>query len=200
MKEHAPDSLAKELKRKVFHLATLLYLLAYLELGYPLTLYLMAGWMGLITLVETARLISPAVRSFLHNIFAPIMRHKEERRYTGAFYTSLGAFLTFYFFGERPAIVNAALLYLALGDAAAAIIGKRWGRHPYAIWGSTKTLEGSLAGMTVAVLCGLALGMPAKLVAGGAAAFCVADAVPFPPDDNLWIPVLTGAALRCLGA
>lgn len=36
------------------------------------------------------------------------------------------------------------ILVMAFGDGFAAIIGQRFGRHPYRIWGSQKSWEGSL--------------------------------------------------------
>src|SRR5947209_1914034 len=84
----ADGSLAHELRRKTFHLATLIYLGVYLRLGHPTTLHLMTAWIAVVFSIETARLFSPAARKFLHSLFGAIIRQKESDRYTGAFYTS----------------------------------------------------------------------------------------------------------------
>ena len=191
-------ALALELKRKAFHLLTLLYLGAYLLLGPDLALAMMAVWMFVIFTVETARLRTERGRALVDWFFRGIIRTKEAARYTGAFYTSLGALCVFFFFGRDPGTVKAALLYLALGDAVTAVVGRRWGAHPYQIRGETRSLEGTAAGVAVALVCGFSAGLTPAQCAAGAAVFTVADALPIPPDDNLWIPVLTGAALFTL--
>lgn len=197
---HPPhESLRKELQRKAFHLLCLLFLGAYLLIGHPLILRVMGAWLALIFIVETARLRSEWARRWVESVFKPILRSKESRRYTGAFYTSLGAFCCFLFFGEHPTVIKACLCYLAFGDSASAVAGRMWGRHTFTIMGETRSLEGSAAGLSAAVLCGLALGLPPSGVAAGTAAFVFADTVPLPPDDNFWIPVLTGTALYLVG-
>ena len=36
-------------------------------------------------------------------------------------------------------------MIMGLGDGFASIFGKKWGFHPYRVWGHSKTLEGSIA-------------------------------------------------------
>lgn len=199
MQEDYQASLNREFKRKAFHLLSLIYLAVYLKLGHPLALYLLAGWMFLVAAVETARLKSPAVRNYFQSVFGGIIREKETGRYTGTFYTTLGSLVTLFFFGTRPVIVNAALLYLSLGDAASAVVGKKWGNHPYKVMGQTRSLEGTAAGFLVAWACGWSISLPPAIALGGAVVFSLADAVPIPPDDNLWIPVITASALLLMG-
>ena len=191
--------IVRELRRKTFHLGGLLYLGAYLSLGHPKTVRVMAVWMVLVAALETARLRSMTVRRLLHAVFGAIIREKENDRYTGAFYTSFGIFLVFLFFGSRPTIVSAAVLYLTFGDAASALVGKLWGKRRYSVLGQIRSVEGTAAGIAVALLCGLGLGLPCAAVLAGAAAFALTDTFGFPPDDNLWIPVATGTALYLLG-
>jgi phytol kinase len=45
---------------------------------------------------------------------------------------------------SMPALLVASLMPMTWGDAFAAIIGKRWGAHPFTILGHTRSLEGSL--------------------------------------------------------
>lgn len=189
-----------ELKRKAFHLLGLLYLGAYWLIGHPLVNWVMGSWMALVAALETLRLVSPGVRGALHSVFGPIIREKEAARFTGAFYTSLGAFSVFLLYGARPAVVAAAILYLSLGDAASAVVGRLWGRRAYAVLGERRTLEGSAAGLAAALACGWLAGLSPAHAAAGALAFLAADTVPIPPDDNLWIPVLAGGTLFVLGA
>ena len=39
------------------------------------------------------------------------------------------------FWLKRPEVVLVGLLCMALGDGMAAIVGRRWGAHPYTVWG-----------------------------------------------------------------
>ncbi len=47
--------------------------------------------------------------------------------------------------GPSKWIFAAAILYLAIADAAAAIVGNKWGRHKYTLFGHSKSLEGTAA-------------------------------------------------------
>ena len=52
-----------------------------------------------------------------------------------------------------PAVAYAAgALVLGIGDSAAGVIGRRWGRHGYRSWGGSKSLEGSIAMWVVTAL------------------------------------------------
>ena len=52
---------------------------------------------------------------------------------------------------DKPAYA-AAILTLAFGDALAALVGRRFGKHPYAVGRARKSLEGSAAFFVVALL------------------------------------------------
>lgn len=193
------ELLSLEIKRKIFHLGGLIYLAFYLQLGHPTILYWMLPWSALFVAVETARLRSKPVRCFLEKLFSPIIRSKEANTYTGACWTTLGALSAFLFFGYKPQVVNAAIAYMTIGDAVSAVTGKAWGRHPYFVMGQKRTWEGSLAGFAAALACGWFLGLPPIALILGAAAFSVADNIPLPPNDNLWIPLVTGGVLVLTG-
>jgi phytol kinase len=64
-----------------------------------------------------------------------------------------GVALTFWLSGGEPLHYCLPLLLLTLADAAAALVGKRYGRLPYATLAGSRTLEGSLAFFGVALLC-----------------------------------------------
>src|SRR5688572_11108771 len=98
-------------------------------------------------------------------------------------------------------VAAAALIMQQMGDAAAAIVGRRYGtvRWP----GLRKTLEGSLA-LAVAAFAsawllsglpveGLSDALPVSRLAAGAVAAAVAEALPVPIDDNLRVPLIAGA-------
>ncbi|MBI5881838.1 MAG: hypothetical protein HZB91_01840 [Elusimicrobia bacterium] len=193
-----PAALKTELFRKLFHLCTLVYLAAYLIIGPERIMAAMLPWMAVVWAFEALRFHTSWGRAWVQRWFGFMIRGKEEAHYTGFFYTSLGALLTFAFFRGHPDIVRIALLYLAFGDSASAVVGLAWGRHPFWVFGRKRTWEGSAAGFLAALGIGAANGLPPVLTALGALAFSAADILPLPPDDNVWIPILPGAVL--LGA
>jgi len=106
-----------------------------------------------------------------------------------------------WFLWDRPALLVASLMPLTWGDAMAAIIGERYGRHTYRVLGSTRSLEGSLTAFGFGALStGLVLaafGTPgavgaALLTALGAT---LAEAVSPRGLDNLTIPAVSALLL-----
>ncbi len=192
------DDFRTELKRKLFHQSGLLYLAGYWVLGPGTAAVAMAGMAVAFGVFELLRLRVPRVGALVNRYFGGILRAKEANRVTGSFYVTLGAAAVMLLFGSHPAIVTASLLYLVLGDAASAVLGRRWNAHPYVIWGHTRTWEGTLLAALVALGCGLAAGLAPWLAVGGMLAFSAVDVLPVPPDDNLWIPVFTASVLWAL--
>lgn len=106
-----------------------------------------------------------------------------------------------WFLWDRPALLVASLMPLTWGDALAAIVGERYGRHTYRVLGSTRSLEGSLTAFGVSALStGLVLagfGTPgavgaALLTALGAT---LVEAVSPRGLDNLTIPAASALLL-----
>lgn len=191
--------LQREIRRKAFHLLSLLYLAAFWILGYPRVLFWMLGWTLFIATLEIARLFSPQVNKFLNDLFRDLARPEENRRVSGAFHTAAGALLVLFFFGQDPRVVSASLFYAAFGDAAAALVGKSIGqrRLPF----SKKSLEGSLACFMTCLLIGEIAGFPLKATAFAAATGTIIEFLPTTVyfNDNLWMPIATAAVLRWFG-
>ena len=188
--------LMREVARKSFHLLSLLYLAAYKLIGWPRVMPVMAVWVAVVVAVETWRLKSPAVNAALTNFFGGLAREEEHDKYSGIIHTTLGVWILWLCFGYYSRVVSAAIYYVALGDASAALVGKAIGRHR--IGDSKKSVEGSAACFVVCLLVGLAHRIhfgPALLAAA------VATVVEFFPttrwwNDNLWMPVVTATVLR----
>jgi HAD superfamily phosphoserine phosphatase-like hydrolase len=92
----------------------------------------------------------------------------------------------------RPAS-NAAIVIFALGDSTASIFGKMFGRNPL-LFNKGKTLEGSLIGFVFA-FSGAAFFVNPFLAASGAALAMLIESLPLPTNDNLVLPLVTGALL-----
>jgi dolichol kinase len=95
-------------------------------------------------------------------------------------------------------IVIASLWFLALGDAAAALVGRSIGH----IRIGDKSLEGSAACFLACWAAGMFfLDSPGgKIPEAAVGAFTAAllEALPMPLDDNLWIPTVAGLVLTAL--
>jgi phytol kinase len=101
----------------------------------------------------------------------------------------IAIYLAFVLAHEAAAYV-VAVLVLALGDSAAALVGRRYGRHRYRAVGTSRSLEGSLALFAVAFAVALApLGIVCALAVAAVAA--VAEALAPPSVDNLVLPLAT---------
>lgn len=107
---------------------------------------------------------------------------------------------------DKPAAAAGGVMAMAVGDALASLVGRRFGRHRYeTLGGELKSLEGSLAmlaGTFVAVLAtltwmpGLSPDMPrVPLAALCAVVATCAEALGTKGRDNLWVPLSAGAVL-----
>jgi dolichol kinase len=190
----------RELARKAFHLLSLVYLAAYKLLGWPAVMAPMHAWALLVVAVETWRLRSPALNRALTDFFGGLARDDEHDKFSGILHTTLGVWLLWLLFGGRDPIVSASIYFVALGDAAAALVGKAWGRHR--IGSSRKSVEGSAACFATCVAVGLAHGFPPATSLVAAAAATVIEFLPTGRwwNDNLWMPVITAVVLHVCAA
>ena len=129
--------------------------------------------------------------------FAPLLKAEEGHRITGATYMLIAAVIVFYLFGTTIAV--AAMMFLALGDPAAALVGRRmpgprfWGKSP----GGTAAFV-AIALLAVAVLGGTgAVEYHWGLLVGAAVAGLV-ELAPLRLDDNLTVPLAAGTAMHFL--
>jgi phytol kinase len=118
---------------------------------------------------------------------------------------------------DRAPYAVAGALALTWGDALAALLGRRYGRQRYRIWGSERSLEGSAAMfaasaaamfLALALLPGSALcayaapidlgrALLAALLAAGAAT--LAEAISPHGTDNLSVPLVAAAVALLVG-
>ena len=136
-------------------------------------------------------------REFLRRL-ALLLKQDEGHRINGATYVVVGALFAFLLYG--PEVAAPALLFMSVGDPAAALVGRRvpgprlFGKSP---GGTAAFLAVSL--VVVAVLVGAGANDYHWGLLVGAAVAAIVELLPVPPDDNLAIPLIGGASMHFLG-
>ncbi|HET7322437.1 MAG TPA: hypothetical protein VFI96_08095 [Longimicrobiaceae bacterium] len=173
--------MTRELSRKLFHLASVAVPLLAWVLPRGAALALLAATAVVALAVEWARFRTRWARYHFLRRTRPLLRPHERRALSGATYMALAYLLAFVLFPEPIAV--AAMLYNGLGDASAALVGKRWGRHRTR-WG--KSWEGAVTALVVNLAVGLLVpGVPPVAAVAGAVAGAAFEFLPLPFDDNL---------------
>lgn len=197
------ESYATELIRKSIHLGSLSIPVIYYFIPRNTALAILIPLTLIFALSDIARLHIPAFGTLYNRLFGFLLRRHELRaakpRLTGATYVLLSALLCIWFFPK--VVVITAFAILIISDTAAALIGRRYGRHPLL----GKSLEGSTAFLVTALLV-VALAPkihyhPAEYVIGAVAALigAIAEAVSGDAvDDNLSIPISIGLVMWVL--
>ncbi len=191
-----PHHLTQEIKRKLFHLLTLIYVVGYWFLPRKILITGLGITIFTALVIEIVRLRHERFNKFIQ--WLGILRKKEEYHFSGLIWTLTGGFFTIYFF-ENTAnpvtknIVIVSLLYAALGDTAAAIFGRLYGKIKI----GEKTLEGSLACLFVNLVVGYFF-LPWPIFLIGALASTFFEIIHWPLNDNLWLPVLSASAITHL--
>ena len=143
--------------------------------------------------VEALRLASDRFGGLFLARLAPMLRPREAARLTGATSLAIGYTAAAVLLPGTPAL--AGILYVGIGDALAAVIGRRWGRHRFP---GGKSVEGSLVFLGVTLGITLALGASLPAAAGVALILTVLEAPSLPVDDNLFLPLAGAVVFRAV--
>lgn len=204
---HDPTLRPENLSRSLMHVLGGVTVLALIQLlpglrelrMIALTFFLLA-W-GL----EISRRFVPAVNVFCMWLFARVAHaHERQRVNSSTWYTTALLGLALF---TSPMVASVAVAVLGFGDPAAALIGRRWGRHRLA---SGRSLEGFaafvVAGSAASVGTlwafypeGLAHHGVLTAVAASAAG-AVAELLTRRLDDNLVIPLAAAGGALLVGA
>jgi len=134
-----------EITRKVVHIGT----------G---NVILFAWWLNIPAWVGISAAILAAIIAIL-SYFLPILPSLNSvgRRSWGTFFyaVSIGVLVAYFWPISHPEYAAMGILIMALGDGLAALVGQNFGQHPYKIFGSGKSLEGSLTMLGVSFLVSL---------------------------------------------
>lgn len=199
----APDPLhdipyAAEVRRKALHLLALVVPLGMALLGRTLSLYLLVPAALLALSADLLRSRSHRFNALILRVFGFMMRTDElppvggAVSINGATWVLLSAALLALLF-PLPIAVPAFVMFM-VSDAAAALVGRRFGRHH---WGTNpRTMEGSAAFFVVGFLV-MALFPRFPLWVGAVSVLfaCAAEALPRPLNDNIRVPLVAAAVL-----
>jgi phytol kinase len=189
-----------ELLRKGVHAAMALLVLPFPRLFHsPEPVWALAA---VFAAVLTMLKFSPS----LHERFGDVLDGRK-RATVGEILFPVGVAAAFHIAGGSSTMFCLPIAILALADPAAAIIGMRFGRRQFRVFGSGKSVEGSAAFFAVSALCGLVAlpllagtGAAATTVMalGLAALLTVVEAVSGRGSDNLTVPAVGAIALRLM--
>jgi phytol kinase len=98
------------------------------------------GWVGAIAGALAAGIAILSYRLPILPSLESVGRHS----YGTLFYAiSIGVLVGGFFTLGQPVFAAIGILVMAWGDGLAALVGQRWGKHPYLIFGAKKSWEGS---------------------------------------------------------
>ena len=187
----------QEIIRKAIHLSINSFIpLAYLILNIPkFWMAIIIGFVSVaIVIIDLGRTRDGWISKIFGKLFNRMLRsHELEGKLTGASYVLIGSFISIVLFPKEIAVL--ALLFTAVGDTAAALYGRKFGK--LRIW--NKTLEGSLVGLIACFIIALFFPRIADIIKfGGAFAAMFIELLPIKIDDNLRIPLFSGIIMYSL--
>ena len=144
--------------------------------------------------LDLARFGIGPLNRFYMRWMAPLLKSDEEAHITGATYMLIAAALVFWLYGKSVGVP--VMFFLSLGDPIAAIVGRRMpgprllGKSP----GGTASFAVVGAAVGGVLLVFGAIEYHWALWAGAVIAALV-ELAGIPPDDNLTIPLIAGAAM-----
>jgi phytol kinase len=126
--------LPAELSRKLVHIGTGHVVLLAWWLDIP-------GWVGIAAAIVAAGI---AIASHWLAILPSVNSIGRDSWGTLFYAISIGVSIGWFFAQGQPHLAAVGIGVMAWGDGLAAIVGQKFGRHGYRVWGMAKSWEGSL--------------------------------------------------------
>jgi dolichol kinase len=152
--------------------------------------------------LDFKRLKNKKLNEALSKLFGPIMRRSEKISFSGLPFYALGASLSIFLYDEKIAILG--ILYLIFADPMASIAGVFLGKDRLL---PNKTLQGTVAAFVTCLIVSLIYSWIIGLNSPNLIIFIFFSAIigalsellsAFNIDDNLTIPVISGAGMTVL--
>lgn len=178
--------------RKLIHFSSSLIPLSYIFLDKKIVLVFTTSLFILFLTVEFMRFKIPKFKKLFKKIFGKMLKKEEEKKITGATWLMLSFTLCILIFKKEIAILS--LLFVSISDTIASIGGKLFGKHRL----MDKTLEGSILFFISAFIITLFFKINIYLKLFSSFAGTIAEIIPFPLDDNIFIPLVTGGLIQIL--
>lgn len=189
-------SFVSELKRKLIHISSSWIGFAYIFLEKETMIILLSAIFAGSLIADILRYYSKWFNDLYMKIVGPVLRSHEVKlkgvTFTGATYLMFAALLSVIIFPKEIAI--SAIFLMTIGDAAAAVVGKSFGKVKI----FTKTLEGGLAffmaGVAIVFFAPKLSNNVDELYIGVAAVFLtsIVEVLPLKLDDNITVPISFG--------
>lgn len=182
-----------ELLRKTTHLSGLFLPIIYIFFDKAVMLVVGGSLVCIAIGVELAKRFLPTFSNYFFHYLKPLLRsHEKQGAITGATFYIISVFLCILIFDKSIAIT--CIFFITLGDTAAALVGKRWGRTKLI---GNKSLEGSAACFVVCLLMTLFWINPIVGITGAFFA-TLTELLPLRIDDNLTVPLISGAVMQLM--
>ncbi len=190
---HDDIAMIGEVFRKLTHLGAISIPLGFYYFG-NIILYFLAGTLLASIIADLIRLFGGAKSKLLISRYLGIMiRPHESKNFTGATYILASSLITILLFDKPIAVM--AIAFIVVGDTAGAIIGRIWGKVKF----RGKSLEGSISfffACTIVII--IVPGIPFWIKISGALAATITEAFAIWADDNLIVPIVSGAIMQLM--
>ena len=190
-KEKTPSKLL----RKLWHLAggSFFPVLA-LFVSREVLLITVGAITGMFVLWEIIRFAFPAINHWTISHLGIMLKQEEQFQPTGTTLLLLASLVVFFLFEKDIAITS--LLFVAVGDPIASLIGEKYGEHTV----FNKSLEGSLACLISCLAAGMLMtslspSLAIPVVAYGAIWATMVEMLSITVDDNFTMPLFSASAM-----
>lgn len=196
------QSYGTEVMRKSIHLSSIAIPVIYYFISKSTALTILIPLALAFGLSDLARVLHPPTGKLYESLFGFLLRARERtggrKRLNGATYVLLSAILCVWLFPK--VIVLTAFAILIVSDTSAALVGRKFGRHPFL----GKSVEGTMAffisALVVVALAPKISYTPTEYLIGVVAALVgtFVELLSGTIDDNLSVPISIGTVMWLL--
>jgi len=178
-----------EVWRKLLHLFAMVMPIGYHFAPRWLALSAMLAAFLFSLFADICRLRKWSIQRYWTPITDYIVRPKESGGFTGATHILFSGFVCLLLFSVPAATL--AMCTIILGDSAAALVGRKWGRHKFTH--ANRSWEGSLSFLAASQIAAFLIpGLPLWIGITGAVIGTLVEAFSNQIDDNLSVPLVVG--------